>query len=881
MKSFRKKWMLLALLSMSISLYASHVSVEQARLVADGFLQSETALHNGPRKAPQKTRKTPRTLLSDQQFYVFDIDGGGFVIIAADDCAHPVLAYGEKGLSPENTGNGITMPDNLRNWLEGYNYSIRAAIADGYKAPASVQEEWNALAEGKYTVAEPVVEPLIKTKWNQNQEYINVDNTYNYYTPADVYVYEGQEYPMNTPVGCVATAMAQVMKYWEWPKKGTGSHSYLPKTNPKYGVQSANFGATTYDWANMPDSLTYDMSTDRQIQAVAKLMYHCGVACDMDYDIEGSSAYSVVYGKYAGYSPAEHALCTYFGYSNTLESYQRWDFEKDSDWIQMLKDELDAARPILYAGRGEEEGGHSFVCCGYDTEDRFYFNFGWGGSYDGYFSIDAITPGGSGTGGNSEHNYSFGQDAIVGIRPAESDSERAYDMALRLYHDDNYDYSPKMTLDSLWYYGDTLTVNLYIANYDSVDYNGALALQVLDDAGRVVATSQTVTRQIVSFNYDYVTLQLLPSLGLVPGHYHVQPVFRNSAGAWTSIEAKHYWSDLEFTVYHWSNIFAYSEMTVSPEPLVQNKRARISVDIANVTGKALDGMFYVSLYDLDGTWLQDLGEIDLSSSPLNDYTYMDCSFTDSTVQVAPGEYVLIPTYWDGSNLYIVGSDMYNVVRRVTVVSEEDAPVPEDYYLTAQSLIPFGYINNEIHRTIYEGDSIYAYVQIANEGKTDYDGYILVELLDNDMNDAGYSIYKSVISGRASTELYCALDTTLNAGTYYAVVYYWNETTSKWTAVNGGEADYWCSFVVYKQEPTGLSDVSTNVRVYPNPIVDVLYVDGAEVGQYSLYNLSGQMLMNRKENGAQQIPMSGVPAGEYILQLVDTQGKISVHRVTKR
>ena len=881
MKSFSKKWMLLALLSMSISLYASHVSVEQARLVADGFLQSETALHNGPKKAPQKTRKAPRMLLPEQQFYIFETDGGGFVIIAADDCAHPVLAYGKKGFAGDAELNPDKMPLNLRNWLEGYNYSIRAAVADGYTAPASVQAEWQALAEGKAVEAVPVVEPLITTEWDQQQEYIDVTNTYNYFTPADVYVYEGQEYPMNAPVGCVATAMAQVMKYWEWPKQGTGSHSYMPIRRPDYGLQSADFGATTYDWSNMPDHLTY-LSAKERIQAVALLMYHCGVACDMDYDINGSSAYSVIYSKSAGYSPAEHALCTYFGYSNSLESYFRSDFEKDDEWIRMLKEELNAARPIMYAGRGKDNnsGGHSFVCCGYDSDDRFYFNFGWGGTYDGYFSIDAIQPGGSGTGGNAEHNYSFGQDAIVGIRPAESDSERAYDTALRLYHHDKDDYSPKMTLDSLWYYYDTLEVSFEIANYDSITFKGYLAMQVLDDNGRVMATSDSSWCRIPDFQTMNVTMQILPTLALVPGHYHVQPVFRNSAGGWTTIEAKHYWSKLEFTVYHWAYMCAFSDMTVFPDPLVQGRQVTVNQAFVNWSGATFTGQVYASLYSLDDQWVQDIDYVDFSSYPLNHNTYANLTYS-GTITADPGEYVLLITYLNNNSLNLVGSDYYNAAIRVTVLSSSDVPEQETgYLLTVQSFIAQNATTGV--RTLYEGDTIGAYVEMANEGLSDYSDEIVLQLLDENNNVIKNAFYKLTLKATSMATGGMQVDTVLNPGNYYLVLYYYDAEAKEFKPFKDGKATYWCYFTVYANEPTGVEDVNTTVvRVYPNPIADVLYVDGAEVGQYSLYNLSGQLLMNRKENGAQQLPMSGVPAGEYILQLVDTQGKISVHRVTKR
>jgi hypothetical protein len=194
--------------------------------------------------------------------------------------------------------------------------------------------------------------PLLSTKWNQGQYY-------NASCPVDAEGTDG-----HVPVGCVAVAMAQVMKYHNYPVTGTGSHSY---SHPVYGTLSANFGATTYNWASMPDSLSkYDSD-------VATLLYHVGVSVEMDYTPDQSGAYM---------SDAAYALETYFKYSNSLSYVWKSSYSTD-EWTTILRTEIDNKRPILYSGHGT--GGHAFVCDGYSGSDYFHFNWGWGGSEDNYF----------------------------------------------------------------------------------------------------------------------------------------------------------------------------------------------------------------------------------------------------------------------------------------------------------------------------------------------------------------------------------------------------------------------------------------------------------------------------------------------------------------
>lgn len=215
------------------------------------------------------------------------------------------------------------------------------------------------------------VNPLISTKWGQG-------NPYNALCPA------------NTLVGCGAVAMAQVMKYWNHPNTGSGSHSYYHST---YGTLSANFGATTYNWGSMPNSIS-SINT-----AIATLMYHCGVSVDMDYGVSSSSS-----------SPSnlDNALINYFKYSQSAS--WKWVSNYSSDgWKTLLRNELNNSRPIIIAGYTSSGGGHGFACDG-SSGDYFHINWGWAGYADGYYSMYNLNPAGK--------NYSYDQYALVGIKPA-------------------------------------------------------------------------------------------------------------------------------------------------------------------------------------------------------------------------------------------------------------------------------------------------------------------------------------------------------------------------------------------------------------------------------------------------------------------------------
>lgn len=396
--------------------WAERVSEDDAALVANHFMNVSTSSSSAIKKAPAKRMVLKKAAAAEEnQFYIYEnADGEGWVMVAANDVAHPILAYSHTGqFRTEN------QPSNLKVWLNGYNRQIKRAEQNGLVADEATKQEWVSLRKGATKkMATEIVSPLVKTGWSQSAPYYNM-------CPKD-----GSS---RSVTGCVATAMAQVMNYHQWPKQGTGSHSLTVKGT----TYTVNFGETTYDWDNMLDHYTalnsqgneYVISglTTAQKNAVATLMYHCGVSCDMEYTADVSGAYTIDYNGYWSKQSimcAETALKNFFNYKvtgycrdgNSNPYMKKWS---KADWIAMLKAELDAARPIMYAGSGCDDPnddntcyGHSFVCDGYDSSNYFHFNWGWTNWCDGYYEIDAMVTTDPGTGGGNGE-YNLDQDVIL------------------------------------------------------------------------------------------------------------------------------------------------------------------------------------------------------------------------------------------------------------------------------------------------------------------------------------------------------------------------------------------------------------------------------------------------------------------------------------
>ena len=288
-------------------------------------------------------------------FYAFDFKGGGFVIISAEDQVYPIIGYSYQGKFPVNElGN-----TNYGSFIQSYVDEIVYARNNNIEEDAFVRNTWNHLllsnVEDLITEkGDRDVDPLLYNLWNQ-------DDPYNIMCPLDEQGPGGHVY-----AGCVATAMSMIMHYWGYPETGEGSHSY----SSPYGTLSVNFGDTEYDWTGMAHE-----AQNVYPWAIAEIQYHCGVAVEMNYSPNGSGSQS---------EKVAPALKDHFRYNNAL--FRDKQYYNNTNWIELLKSDLDMGRPMYYSGVSSDNAGHAFVCDGYQG-NNFHYNFGWSGSGNGFYSI--------------------------------------------------------------------------------------------------------------------------------------------------------------------------------------------------------------------------------------------------------------------------------------------------------------------------------------------------------------------------------------------------------------------------------------------------------------------------------------------------------------
>ena len=337
--------------------FAGEVDVNTAKTLAKNFYFEKTNQYNQKSSFEDISIISEITKKSGNEtvYHVFTFNKPGFVIVSADDVLPAVLGYSFDSYYSEEEA-----PDSYRNFMQSYADAILFVRENEIQQTEDLNQQWNYYLTSKpeillNTAKEKSVDPLLLCKWNQ-------DSPYNALCPEDAAGPGGHVYS-----GCVATAMAQVMYYWRHPEQGNGSHSYYYYP---YGTLSADFGATNYNWTGMQNSIDYG-----NVHPNAELQYHCGVAVDMMYGPDGSGAYSW---------DVPYAMRNYFGYSIECHFESKNDYNNNT-WINMLKENIDNGWPMYYSGYSNS-GGHAFVCDGYQ-DDYFHFNFGWGGSSDGYYTV--------------------------------------------------------------------------------------------------------------------------------------------------------------------------------------------------------------------------------------------------------------------------------------------------------------------------------------------------------------------------------------------------------------------------------------------------------------------------------------------------------------
>jgi len=490
-----KRTLLISLLILPLAfLQAKTVDFQKAVDVAAKTLYEESSSKSGVSVSatPENRLILVKSASPENNYYVFnEAEGKGFVIISGDDVAKPVLGYSDKGNFDENN-----LPPALVYWLEFLNSEIAYAVQNNLPSNA----EWENISD--FRTANVIVEPLLTTTWDQAAPYNNLCPEINGY---------------RTVTGCTATAMAQIMKYYNYPPNGTGQTRDYFIAKSSANVPEVDFGATNYDWENMRDY--YDgVTTDIEKDAVATLMFHCGAAARMNYDIGTSGATTL---------SAAQGLASYFNYESTLMQKIRSDYS-NSEWELILKSQLDMRRPVLYEGFNETVG-HAFVCDGYNDEDKFHFNWGWGGSQDGYFVSTALN--------TISYHFNLNQKIIIDIVP----NERGLPL-LPIYLSNPGIYPATTTAVDR---GELFILNSIVENQGILDFTGNWAIALVDDDDNILEIIGTYYHYYMgqAFNiYEhskhplYIYCQV--SSDIAPGNYHIRTVAKSVGGEWTIVRCE-------------------------------------------------------------------------------------------------------------------------------------------------------------------------------------------------------------------------------------------------------------------------------------------------------------------------------------------------------
>lgn len=662
---------------LAVSVKAAPITESDAKSVAEVFCA--------------KKGITGELSLSDvkrENCYIFNSSEDGYVIVAANDNLTPILGYSKTGAIHLEAQKVVA----FIGWLNSIDADADSLLAKSDEESID-KANWAQLRSGEVpetTRGAQSVEPLLSTKWYQ-------------YEPYNLLC------PENSPTGCVAVAMAQIMKYYNYPKRGTGStKAYLTATN-NYSIPSISLDVE-YDWDNMLDNYNGEFSKV-EADAVSNLLYHCGVTIHTDYDTTASGALIDDVAK---------ALYNYFDYDKSLRIVKR-EYCTDDQWHELLKGQLDRGYPIIYSGKNEDiTKGHAFVCDGYDEDGFYHFNFGWGGYYDGYFSVDFIVPINDSINGQID-DYSFDHKVLVDIFPNENGSFY-YDF---VFKQPDYFKITKDTVSSRLGY---LEIGARYTNLGLEKFEGVLFAEMLDSNGSSIGViyedtlsiSGSVTQQSVRYialgdvpnGVYYITFKARDYDGNV---YNIRDLYDSTAVRKIVVDLSQD-SPNSKLVYEWPDDFTASPSVVCVEDSV-------SVDgcLTNVSENIVSGMLYLKIANEAGDILSVLEGDLIELAPWGSYCFQ---WKFNLENVAVGTYFVevILREGDGNEYNVVdGNDTTSTRSFVVVESSQtnDSFVfrqMDDFFVAVDSL------SQE-----YE---IFIDSKIYNQSENDFNGALLIDVFDN-------------------------------------------------------------------------------------------------------------------------------------------------------
>ena len=795
-------------------------------------------------------RATPQLVYTgqDEAFFVFNVGDHAFVIIAGDDAHRPVIGY-----SNESSFDATNIPPALAYYLDGVAecmMPLRRAVAT-----PDVAAEWASVLEHGRLISRNGGRGtgyFCQTQWNQ-------DYPYNCCCPEDPNGSGG-----HAIVGCLATAMSQLMRFWAYPAQGIGNYCY---NHEVYGQICADFGNTVYDWDNMPNKLDNN-STEAEKLATGTLCFHCGVAIDMGYGPDGSGGAS---------GPIPGAMQEYFNYSGANVQRSRNDFETET-WKTMVREQFDMGWPMYYGGC-QDGGCHAFVCDGYDDNDMFHFNLGWGGGSDGWYLID-------------DAPYTHPADAMFNFVPAE-----VYNQTPSL----PTDFTAVPTSDT------DLKVRLNWTNptttLDGTALDAIEQIVVLRD-NKIIATLTDVnpgaTMEIIDADvprydvYHYAVYAVANDR--VGKHANVMKVLVGPTCQWKIIMTTNSfqgWQGGYISVYNMAGqeldrYTTTSSTAVSVEPNLPLGKLSFGWTAPNQT---VNTMAFVikdadenTVYSFTGS-SNDMTEgifFEINNTCGGD---LSCGTPDNLVATVQDDAILLT--WDavenpgyGYNLYRDGL-LYRLIQEGTTFLDDNVTIGGHCYRVA--VLCDGGENGEYsNESCATAGPCYPPCNLDFEYTNSYKIKLKWDAPQPNDGLSGYYLYRKEGDGEyhrikllnASAITYT--DNTLNQeGDYYYRLYAYYQDLDC-TSSPANRHYYPNVFELHAYfSPTGVDENEASVKVYPNPTKSLVTVEAEGMTEVSVYNMLGQCLMQKEVADNQTVvDLQHVSEGLYLLRVKTENGIIS-------
>lgn len=664
---------ILALYSCSV-LFAEHLTSEQAlervlKVYNANIAKSSKHQVRFLRPASVELIDGENNLNTDSVFYVYGINDGGFLIASADSRAEALLGYTKNGEYSDALSNPA-----FCSWLE----QCKSALKWMDRHPSYA---WDGNEKGAPVSA---ILPLLgEIKWNQNAPYNNK-------CPQKSISDGSSTMQKHAPAGCVAIAMAQVMKYYEWPLNAVGG----VHTNANEPTQTVNYNRSSYDWSKISNWYS-GSETDEKADAVATLIKEIGCALDMTYGYSSSGA------------PAEqipYVFANYFKYDKGVQCHKRIMYDTNG-WNKLIVDELAASRPVIMCAHTSTGIAHSFVVDGCDAQGLYHVNWGWGGMSDGYFNINFMQPSQQGIGGGAG-GYNVLQEVVTGIKKDEQGTSTA---------------EPELEIEEqTTYNSDTQTFSCKFVNRGLGGFIGEVGFVLLSNDGATQLHKQSINcdENPIPYRGTYTATYRIPESIIVKQNYIVVPFYQETASAPQMIPTTPKTAEIYLTSYlddtgniKWGYYYEQALPNLTAEVDVERNfvgftpKFKLKITNSSKTNMEYNDCIYVSVMRQQGFGvnLYCSGEAQLFLRPGETETVeLDC--------VLPGDGYTYADLKAGSydyEVYFVRGSQFPVINSGSIKMEKMEPSNITYS-------DFSVDKNQIER----GDELTACFNVRNTGGYD-------------------------------------------------------------------------------------------------------------------------------------------------------------------